>query len=898
MKRRRVSMFVFLVHSMIAFSRSAGIAGVSTIASLPDSLVLLQDFRINDIAGKGSLGQTDPDVATGRDGNGVLAWIDGRAGDSYYRDLYCQRFSREKGFIGENIWVNEIVSTVSGFCSVAMDSAGGFLIVWTDERKGRKDVYGQRFSVSGERLGPNFKVNQISTVYVEAPNVAFCPDGRFVIVWMTFEGIHAKIFSNDGSTLAEDFVVSGPAQPYVEFSTPAVSIYGKQNLMIVWCQGLRWEGASFNDIIAQQISMDGDLVGQPLMVNESSWRGDSTSPAVSVDCNGNFVVAWKESEYRSSLQARFFDKYHQPIGPSFQFATISATAYGVFTDSQCNTVVWWTASDGQFWARRFSVNGDTMGVLNGFYDSTQTSYMAPSMVFFPSGGFVIAWSVEQNYNADVFLRLFDKNGATVLSPTKVSDDSGANEQKLPAIVADENGNWGVVWEDFRNGNTYQPNIFARSLDSDGNTIRPDFQVDDGVGYVTGSPRLCMGDSGRIFAALPENRDSRDCIFLRRYASLRDTIGKSTTVGGVSGLQIEGIECAAASNGRFIAVWLGRENWTTGEERAVYGIILDGNLNAVCPRITITDENLRLYYCEAPSAVLSNSKGDFIVFWSDGRNGEHNDDVFFQVVSGTGKKIGGNVKVNSDITETSQSCPAAVMLPDDRFVVSWTNRLNVYPEKISIDIRLYNDDYLPIGETRELLSADEGMWPDFLRLVGDNMKTFCAVWMDALANGVYGMFFDCEGGLKSPVYRMTDADRGTQTFPAAASTSDRIFLTWSDNRTGTTGTDIWGKAIKWMKPEGSAPGDMTGTGDIQISRNFPNPFSRTSIIQYQLITNATVQVKVFDTVGRLVKTPVHQFMDAGIHTLVLNSSDFSTGVYLCQFLANGRKAAVQKILVVK
>lgn len=215
MKRRRVSMFVFLVHSMIAFSRSAGIAGVSTIASLPDSLVLLQDFRINDIAGKGSLGQTDPDVATGRDGNGVLAWIDGRAGDSYYRDLYCQRFSREKGFIGENIWVNEIVSTVSGFCSVAMDSAGGFLIVWTDERKGRKDVYGQRFSVSGERLGPNFKVNQISTVYVEAPNVAFCPDGRFVIVWMTFEGIHAKIFSNDGSTLAEDFVVSGPAQPYV-----------------------------------------------------------------------------------------------------------------------------------------------------------------------------------------------------------------------------------------------------------------------------------------------------------------------------------------------------------------------------------------------------------------------------------------------------------------------------------------------------------------------------------------------------------------------------------------------------------------------------------------------------------------------------------------------------------
>jgi hypothetical protein len=40
------------------------------------------------------------------------------------------------------------------------------------------------------------------------------------------------------------------------------------------------------------------------------------------------------------------------------------------------------------------------------------------------------------------------------------------------------------------------------------------------------------------------------------------------------------------------------------------------------------------------------------------------------------------------------------------------------------------------------------------------------------------------------------------------------------------------------------------------------------------------------------------MDAGIHTLVLNSSDFSTGVYLCQFLVNGKKAAVEKILVVK
>jgi hypothetical protein len=894
---RRKKYFIGVMAGFVLSVLSA-VKPPAPVMPIPDSLYILRDFQINENTFKSSEIQTEPDVAAGRDGNCVVAWIDGRAQSSLGFDVYYQRYSRTEGFIGGNTQANEITGTVLSVSyspvSVGMDYAGRFLIAWTVKRNGIRDIYAQIFSGNGEKQGGNFKVNQNSATNSEDPDVVFCPDGRFVIVWKGGKDILAKIFSSDGSVLTEDFVVSRSAPQDAECLVPAVAVNDRQQLVVVWLLNTPGYEVDYHEIDTQQIHINGYLVGQSQIV-AGFWPLNGAIPAISSDSNGNLVVAWKH--LYEGLSARFFDGNIQPKGPRLQLAMMDSTDFepaAVSMDSQGNTVICWSAPGGKLKVQRFSENGETAGGPIYLDDTTRARRMFPSAAHFNDGGFVIAWTNGRNNDNDIFFKIFDKDGTPVLTQTKVSEDSGlylvANSQELPSIALDDKGNWGVVWEDYRNGNPNRPNTFARWFDQDGNTIRSDFQVDDGVGVVTGSPCLCMGDSGRIYMAWSENRHSpRNCIYLRQYVSLHDTIGKSAMLGGSYILGGVGLECAVASNGRLMVVWRGM--WDTGES-VIYGRILDRNLNSVCPEITITDENLQLYYdYQAPSAIISNSKGDFIIFWSDGRNGEHNEDVFFQVVSSAGKKIGRNVKVNSDVTETSQLFPAAVMLPDDRFVVSWL-------DQVRIDIRLYGHDFLPIGNARELVSADEGIRPSFLRLVGDGRNGCLSVWTDDISESVSGRFFDSESGGRSPIFKMTDAVQSTQNFPTAASTGDRIVMAWADNRAVTTGFDIWGKSIKWMKPEGLVPRDMTGTGDLLISRNFPNPFSQTSVIQYQLKTNAIVQVKVFDTVGRLVKTPVYKFMDTGIHTLVLNSSDFSTGVYFCQFLVNGKKAAVQKILVLK
>jgi hypothetical protein len=890
---------------ILCFSVSAfcGVKPSAPVMPIPDSLYVLRDFQINENTGMGVAGQMAADVATNGESLGVVAWIDSRADASLKYDVYFQRYSKTEGLVGGNLRANENAGTVemagSSPVSVAMDPQGIFLIAWTEVRNGVNEVYAQFYSGQGEETGYNFRVNNNPLQGNEDPDVVYCPDGRFVIVWKGGKNIYAKIYSYNGAVLIQDFIISQFIPQDKESYYPAVALYDEENMIVSWLVREPGHDTSFYRVYAQRFSLDGALIGQCQQVNESFWPFYSTQPTISSDSNGNFIVAWKE--YETRLFARFFGKDAQPKGSQLQIAPLNSTDFGpvgVSMDRQGYSVACWVDDSQGICAQRFTLNGEAIGGLIDVNPNIyiQNQEILPSITHFNNEDFIITWSNQRNNNFDIFLRLYNKDGIPIQASTQVSSDSGVTNQLFPSVATDGKDLWGVVWQDFRTGNPNRPHVFARFFDSKGTTIRSDFQVDDGGGSVEGYPDICMGGDGSILISWAEYRDNSTSIYARQYTSMTDTVGRLVRVNDkTEWSEFFSTRCTADSDGNFMAVWLGRY----AGENGIYGRIFDKNLNPVCPEIKITDENLQLYYCNEPSAVISNSKGDFIVLWADGRNGEYNDDVFFQAVSRDGKKTGKNIKVNSDLLETRQNFPSAVIGPNDNLMVAWIDRLAVYGDTTRINIRRFGDDYLPKGKMTELLSANESMHPYFLRLVGDKKNGYFAAWIDDLTKRVYGRFFDSESGGRSPIFKMTDADQGTQAYPAAASTSDRIVLTWADNRTGTTAYDIWGNAVKWIKPAGGAADDTTVSGgDMEISRNFPNPFRRTSVIQYQLKNGAFVQLKVCNMLGRQVKTLIQQFQEAGRHEVVLNSSDFSSGVYFCQFLVDGRKVGVRKILIMK
>ncbi len=84
--------------------------------------------------------------------------------------------------------------------------------------------------------------------------------------------------------------------------------------------------------------------------------------------------------------------------------------------------------------------------------------------------------------------------------------------------------------------------------------------------------------------------------------------------------------------------------------------------------------------------------------------------------------------------------------------------------------------------------------------------------------------------------------------------------------------------------------------FQLEQNYPNPFNLSTVIRYELPNSAPVNVKIYDTTGRLVRTLLHQMQTAGIHSLKWDGTNSkgnlaATGIYICRIeftTADGRK----------
>jgi hypothetical protein len=83
----------------------------------------------------------------------------------------------------------------------------------------------------------------------------------------------------------------------------------------------------------------------------------------------------------------------------------------------------------------------------------------------------------------------------------------------------------------------------------------------------------------------------------------------------------------------------------------------------------------------------------------------------------------------------------------------------------------------------------------------------------------------------------------------------------------------------------------------LDQNFPNPFNPSTVISYQLPTNALVVLKVFDVLGREVETLVHARQNAGSHSVTFDATNLPSGVYFYRLKA-GTYHDTKKLLLLK
>jgi hypothetical protein len=91
--------------------------------------------------------------------------------------------------------------------------------------------------------------------------------------------------------------------------------------------------------------------------------------------------------------------------------------------------------------------------------------------------------------------------------------------------------------------------------------------------------------------------------------------------------------------------------------------------------------------------------------------------------------------------------------------------------------------------------------------------------------------------------------------------------------------------------------VAGNMDSNLYQNYPNPFNSTTRIKFYLSSNSYVTLKIYDILGREIKTLANEQMQAGIYERLFNAQGLASGVYFYRLSTNDFKMT-KKILLVK
>lgn len=83
----------------------------------------------------------------------------------------------------------------------------------------------------------------------------------------------------------------------------------------------------------------------------------------------------------------------------------------------------------------------------------------------------------------------------------------------------------------------------------------------------------------------------------------------------------------------------------------------------------------------------------------------------------------------------------------------------------------------------------------------------------------------------------------------------------------------------------------------LFQNYPNPFNPTTVITYQLSAVSRVSLKVYDVLGREVRTLVDETQNPGVHEAEFSGNGLASGVYFYKLTA-GPFTRVRKMLMLK
>ncbi len=874
--------------------------------------IIKDDFLVNDDTTGGCL-QDHPAVAMDPGGNFVLCWIDFRNGRDN-GDIYAQRYSSSGDTLGSNFLVNDDQGISWQYSpSVVIDADGGFLICWTDERNGDSDIYAQRFSSSGDSLGGNFRVNDDEgTSEQYSPSVAMDKYGGFLICWEDGRNgywngdIYAQRYSSSGDTLGSNFWVNDD-QGISYQGAPSVAMDKYGGFLICWQD----ERNDDWDIYAQRYSSSGDTLGSNFQVNDDQGTSDQGYPSVAMNGDSGVLICWQDGRNgwdNRDIYAQRYNNSGDTLGGNFRVNDDQGTSEqgdpSVAMDGNGGFLICWQDERNDDWdiyAQRYSSSGDTLGsnfLVNDDQGTSDQRY--PSVEINGDSGVLICWRDERNGNDDIYCQRYDSSDYPLGGNFRVNDDQGTSDQRYPSVALDGDSGFHICWQDERNDDW---DIYAQRYNISGYTLGSNFQVNDDQGTSSQwHPSVAMNREGDFVICWQDERNGWDWdIYAQRYDSSGDTLRSNFQVNDDQGTSEQGDPLVAMDgDGGFLICWRDERSG----EPDIYAQRYDSSGDTLGGNFRVNDDQGTSNQWWSPSVAMDED-GDFVICWTDERNGDS--DIYAQRFSSSGDPPGGNFRVNDDEGASWQGDPSVAMNRDGDFVICWQDGRNDYED---IYCQRYDSSGDTLGSNFQV-NDDQGISYQYVppSVAMDGAGGFVICWQDE-RNGwdnddIYAQRYHPDGtpwGTNYIVNQRPDVLNPNQGNPSVAANSGQISFAWMDLRR-SKGWDIYAKLVTWdWEKVEELGGDVGLTKDFALLQNYPNPFNSTTAISYQLsgvsYQQSAVSLKIYNILGQEVKTLVDEELAGGNYRVLWDGrndsgKEVSSGVYFCRLKVKGERLKVQR-----
>jgi hypothetical protein len=374
------------------------------------------EFRVNTTT---TGNQQLPAVGIDSSGAFVVAWKAGR------NDLFAQRYSSSGAPLGGEFRVNTSVG-YPYFPAVSGAASGLFRVVWAGSVINEPtSVFGRRYT-GGSGEGDDFRVSTTTGFYEKLPDVATDSSGNFVVVWgraptstISFD-VYGQRFSSAGAKLGGEFLVNAASNTR-NAGAPSVASSASGAFVVAWTPNTF--PADVGRVFWQRYDSSGAPLGGIGLASSDTSNGGAP-PAVASAPSGDFILAWGGSY----VWARRYSSAGTSLGDIFRVDTTSEQIpphkTSVATDAAGNFVVVWEFNDQgtyEIFARRFASAGAPLG---GQFRVNVTSTGKPrlgNVAMSSAGNFVVTWHRGDYPSYDVYARRYcatlagDANGDGAIS---------------------------------------------------------------------------------------------------------------------------------------------------------------------------------------------------------------------------------------------------------------------------------------------------------------------------------------------------------------------------------------------------------------------------------------------------------------------------------------------------